>query len=61
VKIAPQPFTIDGHAPLYLANIFVTSGRILGEIFLASGRILSISRPNIKPKSKLQIIVAVKK
>jgi hypothetical protein len=34
---------------------------MVGDIFLASGRIPSISRPNIKPKSKLQIIVAVKK
>ncbi|MEG4247944.1 hypothetical protein QUB37_09625 [Microcoleus sp. AT3-A2] len=58
--IAPQPFTIDYHAPLYLDNIFLTSHRILGDIFLASGRIPSINRPNIKPKSKLQIIVAVK-
>jgi hypothetical protein len=32
----------------------------MGDIFLASGRIPSISRLNIKPKSKLQIIVAVK-
>jgi hypothetical protein len=58
--MAPQPFTIDCHAPLYLTNIFLTRGRILGDIFLASGRIPSISRPNIKPQSKLQIIVAVK-
>ncbi|MEG4279189.1 hypothetical protein QUA62_17190 [Microcoleus sp. MON1_C1] len=58
--IAPQSFTIDCHAPLYLGNIFLTSGKILGDIFLASGRIPSISKPNIKPQSKLQIIVAVK-
>ncbi|MEG4010035.1 hypothetical protein QUA23_28600 [Microcoleus sp. Pol1C5] len=57
---ARQPFTIDCHAPLYLGNIFLTSGRILGDIFLASGRIPRISRPNIKPQSKFQIIVAVK-
>jgi hypothetical protein len=32
----------------------------MGDIFLASGRIPSISRLNIKPKTKLQIVVAVK-
>ncbi|WP_041622392.1 hypothetical protein [Oscillatoria nigro-viridis] len=58
--IVPQPFTIDSHAPLYLGNIFLTSSRILGEIFLASGRIRSINRLNIKPKSKLPIVVAAK-